>query len=317
LEGMVKTGFVEVFCGIESPDREVLAGMKKGQNLAGDLGEKIKILQKHGLSVTAGFIIGNDEDKPSIFDKIFNFIQTNGIIIPMAGFLTVIRGTALHRRLESQKRLRPESCESNTLRLKLNFDPKMDEGVLVKGYVNLLKRLFSSRNYYARCRVSRKRQGPCREASRLNRSGITAVMRILHYNLVKHPDLEFVKFLFETLFTAPSKLPEILAEAAKLAGFQEITRATAKAYAYSEQISALAVRFQKRVAKLRGDTKKRARKIKKIKDRAVKKAVSLYQSLDPSLRAGAKTALECWHHNLNKYAKTTIADNNTIKQYSN
>ncbi|MBU4139560.1 MAG: B12-binding domain-containing radical SAM protein, partial [Euryarchaeota archaeon] len=75
MELMVKAGFDTVFIGIESPDEESLKECGKFQNINRNLLESIKVIQNQGLQVQAGFIIGFDQDTPSIFDRMILFIQ--------------------------------------------------------------------------------------------------------------------------------------------------------------------------------------------------------------------------------------------------
>lgn len=286
-EGMIQAGFQEVFVGIESTDPKVLAEMNKGQN-QGDLGQKVEILQRAGFEVAAGFIVGNDGDRPTVFDELFQFIQDNGIVMPMPGLLTALRGTTLYRRLETEGRLRAESSGNNTHRFQLNFEPRTEERVLIEGYVGLLEQLFSPENYYQRCRTLRARRGPYRPMSRFNRVGILAAMRILYRNLIKRPDWEFAKFMSSILFKAPGGLPEAIAQAVKFAHLQKITEAAVSAHRYPKLAATLAERFQERVAELRGDISKRLQKLARLEQRVIAQATRLYQSLDHDFRAGAQ-----------------------------
>lgn len=306
-ENMVKAGFGEVFCGIESVNPEVLDEMGKKQN-RGDIRQKVRILQKAGLEVTAGFIIGNDGDQITVFDELFRFIQEEGIVTAMIGLLTAPRGTALYRRLEAEGRLRADCSGNNTHQLCMNFKPKLDERFLIKGYIDLLERLFSSRNYYARCRALRRLQGPCSSSVMLNLSGITAAFKIFYRNLIRHPDWEFSKFILGTLFTAPGRLPVAIKQAIKFAHFQKITLAAVRVHRYPERVETLTELFQKRVSKLRGDVDKRLRKLARLEQKTIARATRIYRSLDPDFRTGAEKVLEQWrqylHNCANVYRQT-------------
>ena len=59
---MVAAGFDTVFVGIETPDDEGLAECNKKQNLNRDLVADVKRLQRAGLEVQGGFIVGFDSD---------------------------------------------------------------------------------------------------------------------------------------------------------------------------------------------------------------------------------------------------------------
>ena len=67
MQMMLKAGFKGVFVGIETPDEECLAECGKAQNKNRDLVEDVKRIQRVGLQVQAGFIVGFDHDRPSIF----------------------------------------------------------------------------------------------------------------------------------------------------------------------------------------------------------------------------------------------------------
>ncbi|HEV8726250.1 MAG TPA: radical SAM protein [Candidatus Binatia bacterium] len=63
LERMVHAGFFHVFIGIETPDPKLLKTTQKMQNIPGDSLEKLARIRRHGLHVTAGFIVGFDGEE--------------------------------------------------------------------------------------------------------------------------------------------------------------------------------------------------------------------------------------------------------------
>jgi len=146
---MVKAGFNTVFIGIESPEEESLKECGKFQNINRDLLESIKIIQNNGLQVQAGFIIGFDKDKPSIFDKMILFIQASGILTAMVGLLQAAPKTRLWERLKREKRLISEPTGSNT-DCTINFKPKMSYHYLISGYKKVISYIYSPKIYYQR-----------------------------------------------------------------------------------------------------------------------------------------------------------------------
>jgi radical SAM superfamily enzyme YgiQ (UPF0313 family) len=87
LDLMVQSGFDQVFIGIETTEEASLIECNKIQNHKRNLMESVKIIQSAGIEVTAGFIVGFDNDSPSVFQQMIEFIQNSGIITAMVGLL--------------------------------------------------------------------------------------------------------------------------------------------------------------------------------------------------------------------------------------
>ncbi len=146
---MVQAGFDSVFVGIETPDEDSLAECGKIQNKNRDLISCIKKIQRFGLQVQGGFIVGFDSDAPSIFEILIAFIQKSGIVTAMVGLLNAPRGTRLYHRLVKENRLLRNISGDNT-DLSINFIPKMNYGSLIKGYKKILRTIYSPKYYYER-----------------------------------------------------------------------------------------------------------------------------------------------------------------------
>ncbi len=145
LDMMYRANFRSVFIGIETPRVDSLNETKKFQNVRGDsLGEKLARIQRAGLDINAGFIVGFDSDDKGIFEDQFRFIQESGITLAMVGMLQAIPKTPLYERLKRDGRLVEEdpSC---------NFVPKqMTRDELRDGYWDLVKRLYTPEAYLER-----------------------------------------------------------------------------------------------------------------------------------------------------------------------
>lgn len=146
---MVQAGFVAVFVGIETPNEESLAECGKSINKNRDLIACVKKIQRFGLIVNGGFIIGFDNDTPAIFERMIEFIQKSGIVSAMVGLLNAPRGTKLYQRLIRENRLLKESTGNNT-DLSINFIPKMNYQALIDGYKRVLNTIYSPKCYYER-----------------------------------------------------------------------------------------------------------------------------------------------------------------------
>lgn len=146
---MVRAGFTEVFVGIETPHDEGLHESGKVQNRNRDLLDSVKRIQRAGLQVQGGFIVGFDSDPETIFERQIRFIQESGIVTAMVGMLTALRGTRLHRRLAQEGRLLRNASGNNTA-IALNFVPRMPADALVGGYRKILDTIYAPRHYYRR-----------------------------------------------------------------------------------------------------------------------------------------------------------------------
>ena len=126
MELMVKAGFASVFVGIETPNEESLAECNKVQNKNRDLVGSVRKIQGSALYVTGGFIVGFDNDPPSIFERMTAFIRETGIVTAMVGLLNAPRGTKLYQRLVQEGRLLKDVSGDNTDGMKNYFIAKKD-----------------------------------------------------------------------------------------------------------------------------------------------------------------------------------------------
>ncbi len=148
---MVRAGFDTVFVGIETPNEASLVECNKFQNKDRDLMACVKTIQKSGLQVQGGFILGFDNDPPSIFDRLTGFIQDSGIVTAMVGLLNAPRGTPLYERLVREGRLLND-ISGDHMDLSMNFIPKMNRELLLSGYQRILDTIYSPKCYYERIR---------------------------------------------------------------------------------------------------------------------------------------------------------------------
>ncbi|MBI3852866.1 MAG: DUF4070 domain-containing protein [Verrucomicrobia bacterium] len=151
-ELMVKAGFKKVFVGIETPSPESLQECHKLQNKGRDLVATIHTLQRAGMEVMGGFIVGFDSDKHDIFKRQFEFIQNSGVVTAMVGLLQALPQTRLYQRLVKEGRMETASTGNNTEAV-LNFRTKLDREFLQSGYRELMKKLYEPKVYYQRIRT--------------------------------------------------------------------------------------------------------------------------------------------------------------------
>jgi radical SAM superfamily enzyme YgiQ (UPF0313 family) len=201
---MVKAGFEAVFIGIESSNEESLVECNKTQNRNRDLISSIKKIQQAGLEVQGGFIVGFDNDPPSIFEKLTCFIQESGIVTAMVGLLNAPKGTKLEKRLAAEGRMLNDFNGSNT-DFSINFVPKMDPKVLLDGYRKILDKIYSPKYYYERVmRFLKDYEPKTKKVFHFNPNYVLALFRsIFKLGVMGEERIYYWKLFFWSLFRKP------------------------------------------------------------------------------------------------------------------
>ncbi len=205
---MAKAGFNTVFVGIETPDEESLTECAKFQNKNRDLLACVRKIQKFGLQVQGGFILGFDSDLPSIFERQIKFIQKSGIVTAMVGLLNAPRGTRLYHRLEKENRLLKDISGDNT-DCSINFTPKMDYATLINGYRKVLSTIYSPSYYYERVKKFLKEYELSQKGTfqfRFSYLG-TFLKSILHLGIIGRERGHYWNLIFWSLFRCPRFFP--------------------------------------------------------------------------------------------------------------
>ena len=207
MEMMVKAGFDAVFIGIETPNEESLAECNKKQNTNRNLLESVKLIQRAGLQVTGGFIVGFDSDTPSIFQRQIEFIQKSGIVTAMVGLLNAPPGTRLYKRMREEGRLidftSGDNADGTT-----NILPRMGLDILREGYANLMQHLYAPDYYYKRAMTFlREYKGP-KVRTPLDFQRLLAIVRSgIRLGIFGKERFQYWKIMFWTLFRRPAMLP--------------------------------------------------------------------------------------------------------------
>jgi radical SAM superfamily enzyme YgiQ (UPF0313 family) len=150
---MVQAGFHMIFVGIETPSADGLAECNKKQNEGRDLVADVKRLQRAGLHVQGGFILGFDSDTPSIFERQIDFIQKSGVVMAMVGLLQAIPGTGLYDRLCREGRVTERLSSGDNVDGTTNIVTRMGAAGLQEGYRRVLRTIYAPRPYYRRLKT--------------------------------------------------------------------------------------------------------------------------------------------------------------------
>lgn len=202
---MTEAGFDRVFVGIETPHEESLKECNKFKNVNRDLLSSVNTLQKSGLEVAGGFIVGFDSDPSSIFETQIDFIQRSGIVTAMVGLLTALPQTKLYQRLHSENRILKQSSGDNT-DFTMNFIPKMKSEELIVGYTKLLKTIYSPKVYYSRVKTFlRSYRQTRRKRNSMSFYQVIALFKSLFYiGFWSRSGLQYWDLLFWTLIHRPA-----------------------------------------------------------------------------------------------------------------
>ncbi len=206
MEMMVQAGFDAVFIGIETPDEESLAECNKKQNKNRDLIESVKRIQRAGLQVQGGFIVGFDSDTQSIFQRQIDFIQKSGIVTAMVGLLQAPVGTKLYERLNQEGRLLGHM--SGDTDGTTNIIPRMDFDTLRQGYKKIMLHIYSHENYYRRIKTFLREYNAPKVRVSFDYQRFLAFFRSnIRLGILGRERFQYWGLLWWTLFRRPGLLP--------------------------------------------------------------------------------------------------------------
>ncbi len=151
LSEMVKANFIFVFVGIETPSTDSLRETGKYQNVRGSLLDGVICIQKAGLAVYGGFIVGFDHDEADIFDRQIEFIGQAAIANAMIGPLMALPGTPLFARMQREGRLLPASDYGNWYESGYtNIDTVLPRTALLEGHRRVVNTIYEPSHYFDR-----------------------------------------------------------------------------------------------------------------------------------------------------------------------
>jgi len=204
---MVQAGFDAVFVGIETPNEDSLAECSKNQNKGRDLVKSVKQLQRAGLQVQGGFIVGFDNDSASIFKQQIDFIQKSGIVTAMVGLLQAPLGTRLYERMQNEGRLVHEFSGDN-VDGSTNIIPRMGLEPLREGYREILGHIYAPRFYYERVLTFLHEYQPPKIRVPLEPQYFLALWRSIYQLGIRGVErVQYWQLFFWTLFRRPRLFP--------------------------------------------------------------------------------------------------------------
>jgi radical SAM superfamily enzyme YgiQ (UPF0313 family) len=204
----VKAGFTQVFIGIETPEEDSLAECGKGQNRHRDLLSNVHKLQKGGLQVMGGFIVGFDSDNEGTFQRQIDFIQKSGIVTAMVGLLQAPIGTELYNRMAREGRLKAQDYSGDNVDGETNIVPVMEPKKLKKGYRKILDTIYSAKGFTDRVITFLKTYNPRRHPVTLEFQEVMALFRSIWEIGIKSKErIYYWRLFFWSLFNDIRKFP--------------------------------------------------------------------------------------------------------------
>ena len=144
LDDMVKSGCTQVLIGFESINSGNLAAINHSlwkMNHLKDYPEIIHRIQSRGIGVVGSFVVGLDNDRPEVFDELYQFVDQNCLYATNITILTPFPGTEIHRQFLEEERI-TEKDWAKYNGFELVYKPKsMSVGEFNAGYERLNQQL--------------------------------------------------------------------------------------------------------------------------------------------------------------------------------
>ena len=122
LEKMREAFFVTIFCGIETPDPDALKAMQKDHNMMVPILEGVHTINRYGMEVVSGIIMGLDTDKPETGNALLAFVDESRIPLLTINLLQALPKTPLWDRLERDNRLIDDENRDSNVDFLLPYD---------------------------------------------------------------------------------------------------------------------------------------------------------------------------------------------------
>ena len=284
MDAMIDAGFDAVFVGIETPNPKALLKTKKRQNTnrtqENYLYHAVRKIQRHGMQVQGGFILGLDSDDEGVFDAQIEFIQETGIPVAPIYLLTALKGTDMYERMKTEGRLLEAPLGTDAM--PLNFKTELEYGTLIDGYKRVIATLYDPtlENYFSRCLTLFRHLKPVRHLrKRKSRAEIDAAFLRVRRRLSAGQLPAYSKFIAKVSKDHPDMLLDAIYLAAMGYHFEIITRQQIAIHDFLGFLRSEREMFQEANSGRVSDEEIRARS-----QTSLERAQSLYQSISDEFR---------------------------------
>ena len=158
LKLMREAAFDTIFCGIETPETEALTAMDKRQNMVVPILDAVRAINRHGMEVVSGIILGLDTDSRDSGARILEFLEQSKIPMATINLLQALPRTPLWDRLQQENRLLDEDiCERES-----NVDFKLPYDEVLAMWQNCMATAYEPETLFARYEYQMRETRPYR-----------------------------------------------------------------------------------------------------------------------------------------------------------
>ncbi len=212
LDLMTEANFVYVYLGVEHPDEDVLKSVDKGHNVRNPIVESLFNINKSGLAVVAGFVLGFDGESKGVGERICEFVEKTGTVLPLIGTLTALPNSRLWARLREEGRLVDDVGYGAFSEGYLNFSPTRPESEILEEYLQAWDYLYEPSRFLARVYRQHRAMDPVPKSQSVNEWSRLTIneARILMHHVWRHGIIashrwQFWRQLFGVLFKNPTR----------------------------------------------------------------------------------------------------------------
>jgi radical SAM superfamily enzyme YgiQ (UPF0313 family) len=173
-------GFHSLFLGIENLDPNCLAEANKVVNHGKDIPALVQRIQKAGILVYCGLMVGFDSDKPTIFPAMMEFLDTCGIVMASLTKVNALPGTRLYRRLKEEGRIDLNKIPGRAIASNI-LGVTMGDETLHDGYISVMRHLWEPKLFYDRIKTAISTMAPPAHNDKLSLENLKILARIVYF----------------------------------------------------------------------------------------------------------------------------------------
>ena len=145
--------------GVETINEDSLTHIDKEWNEPNNYEEAFANIRSHGIEISTEMILGLDGDDETVFEKTFQFLMRNKIALPRMYILTPVPGTPMYDELMEEGRIFDHDYQKYVGGSAVFHPKKMSAETLQKGYWQLYKKLYSTKNILKRLKTNPAKLG--------------------------------------------------------------------------------------------------------------------------------------------------------------